>query len=106
MNGLSEREDDEVVHNGFRQNSTSPADDVNSFSVSLENLVETFDQKITTVLKNLDENTTQMAPVQVRSQDEVMSESQFVFSVFIMLSIEYSKAFDCIFFFCLEYGGH
>lgn len=47
-----------------------------NLSVSLENLVETFDQKITTVLKNLDENTNQMAPVQVRTQDEVMSESQ------------------------------
>uniref|UniRef100_A0A915EQC4 Fasciculation and elongation protein zeta-2 n=1 Tax=Ditylenchus dipsaci TaxID=166011 RepID=A0A915EQC4_9BILA len=55
------------------------ADDDNlssHLSVSLENLVESFDQKINTVLKNFDENTNNMAPVQVRSQDEVMSESQ------------------------------
>uniref|UniRef100_A0A1I7ZIE0 Fasciculation and elongation protein zeta-2-like n=1 Tax=Steinernema glaseri TaxID=37863 RepID=A0A1I7ZIE0_9BILA len=45
-------------------------------SESLEDLVGTFDQKINNCLKDLDENTQQMAPVQVRTQDEVMSESQ------------------------------
>ncbi|CAD5231995.1 unnamed protein product [Bursaphelenchus xylophilus] len=45
-------------------------------SVSLEDLVEHFDQKINNVLKDLNENTNKMAPVQVRTQDEIMSESQ------------------------------
>jgi hypothetical protein len=43
---------------------------------SLEDLVENFDEKITHCFKNLHEATEDMAPVQVRSQDEIMSESQ------------------------------
>lgn len=45
-------------------------------SLSLEDLVEHFDQKINSVLKDLNENTSSMAPVKLRSQDEIMSESQ------------------------------
>jgi len=47
-----------------------------NLAVSLEDLVENFDQNVNKVLKDMSENTTQMAPVQVRSQDEIMSESQ------------------------------
>ena len=43
---------------------------------SLEDLVGHFDQKVTSVLRDLDATTQQMAPVQVRTEEQVMSESQ------------------------------
>ncbi|CAJ0957150.1 unnamed protein product, partial [Mesorhabditis belari] len=45
-------------------------------SGSLEDLVGNLDQKIVRCLKDLGEKTEDIAPVQVRSQDEVMAESQ------------------------------
>uniref|UniRef100_A0A914CAI3 Fasciculation and elongation protein zeta-2 n=2 Tax=Acrobeloides nanus TaxID=290746 RepID=A0A914CAI3_9BILA len=45
-------------------------------STSLEDLVENFDLKINKVLTDFDEDTDHMAPVQIRTQDEIMSESQ------------------------------
>ncbi|XP_003367699.1 conserved hypothetical protein [Trichinella spiralis] len=48
-----------------------------SFSDSLEDLVSHFDKKISDCLKNFNENTDNIAPVQMRSQDEVMNESHF-----------------------------
>lgn len=51
--------------------------DVENLSGSLEDLVGTFDQKISQCFKDLNEATEDLAPVQVRSQDEIMSESQF-----------------------------
>ncbi|CEF62406.1 Unc-76 [Strongyloides ratti] len=45
-------------------------------STSLQSLVETFDQKVNKCLKDMDENTTTMAPVPIRTQEEIMSESQ------------------------------
>lgn len=47
-----------------------------NLSVSLEDLVTHFDQNVNKVLKDMSENTNQMAPVHLRSQDEIMSESQ------------------------------
>ncbi|KAH7725099.1 UNC-76 protein [Aphelenchoides avenae] len=47
-----------------------------SLGGSLSSLVEAFDEKVNRVLKDLDTDTQQMAPVQVRTQDEIMSESQ------------------------------
>lgn len=46
------------------------------FSGSLEDLVSNFDEKIAQCLKNLDETTEKIAPVQVRTQEEIMNESQ------------------------------
>lgn len=43
---------------------------------SLEDLVNTFDEKITECFRNYDENVENLAPVQIRSQEEVMSENQ------------------------------
>lgn len=60
----------------FRDDEKSSNDLGEHLSVSLEDLVGNFDQKVNNVLKDLNENTNQMAPVQVRSQDEIMSESQ------------------------------
>ena len=49
-----------------------------TFSNSLEDLVNTFDDKIVNCFRNYDENVSNLAPVQVRSQEEVINESQYV----------------------------
>ena len=54
---------------------------------SLEDLVEHFDEKISNCFKNLDQGTDDVAPVQLRTHDEIMSESQsatFPFSPIII----------------------
>lgn len=43
---------------------------------SLEDLVSSFDETISKVFKNYDENTDDIAPVQVRTEEEIMNESQ------------------------------
>ncbi|XP_061391901.1 uncharacterized protein LOC133327357 [Musca vetustissima] len=47
-----------------------------AFGGSLEDLVNTFDEKITKCFGNFEENVEALAPVQVRSQDEIMNECQ------------------------------
>ena len=46
------------------------------FNGSLEDLVSNFDSAITECFKNPDVATEELAPVQVRTQEEIMSESQ------------------------------
>ena len=45
-------------------------------SGSLEDLVNTFDEKITRCFHNYQESVENLAPVQVRSQEEIMNECQ------------------------------
>ncbi|KAF8387080.1 unc-76 [Pristionchus pacificus] len=66
--GTTMTEDDEAVARSANLN-----DDL---SGSLEDLVGNFDQKINHCLRDLGESTEEMAPVTVRTQDEIMSESQ------------------------------
>lgn len=47
-----------------------------TFGGSLEDLVNTFDEKITKCFGNYEENVEELAPVQVRSQEEIMNECQ------------------------------
>ena len=47
-----------------------------SFSGSLEDLVTTFDEKITKCFCNYDEKVEKFAPVQVRTQEEIMNDCQ------------------------------
>ena len=47
-----------------------------SISGSLEDLVNTFDEKITKCFVNYDEETEKIAPVQIRSQEEFINECQ------------------------------
>ena len=61
----------ETNENSFVDSSFSDA-----FSTSLEDLVNTFDEKITKCFYNYEENVEQLAPVQVRTQDEIMNECQ------------------------------
>ncbi|KAI3422030.1 FEZ-like protein [Globodera pallida] len=42
-----------------------------------QDAIESFDDKVTTVLKDLDKDAEKIAPVKIRSQEEIMSESQF-----------------------------
>jgi len=47
-----------------------------TFSGSLEDLVNTFDAKITQCFRNYSEHADEIAPVQIRTQDELMADSQ------------------------------
>lgn len=49
---------------------------VETFSGSLEDLVHTFDEKITKCFRNFEENVDKIAPVQIRTQEEIMSDCQ------------------------------
>lgn len=49
-----------------------------SFSGSLEDLVNNFDEKITKCFGNYEQSVEELAPVQVRSQEEIMNECQWV----------------------------
>lgn len=50
--------------------------EASSFSGSLEDLVNTFDEKITKCFGNYEQSLEELAPVQVRSQEEIMNECQ------------------------------
>uniref|UniRef100_A0AC34RQR2 Fasciculation and elongation protein zeta 2 n=1 Tax=Panagrolaimus sp. JU765 TaxID=591449 RepID=A0AC34RQR2_9BILA len=65
-----------LLNESCSQSSSSGGDTDATLSGSLEDLVGCFDQKVNQVLKDLKEDTNQMAPVQIRTQDEIMSESQ------------------------------
>lgn len=47
-----------------------------TFSGSLEDLVNTFDEKITKCFCNYEESVEKLAPVQIRSQEEIMNDCQ------------------------------
>ena len=66
----------EIETTTYTSSSSSTLEGDAHLASSLEDLVGCFDQKVNQVLKDLGENTNQMAPVQIRTQDEIMSESQ------------------------------
>lgn len=49
-----------------------------SLSSSLEDLVNTFDDQITKCFRDMDQNVESLAPVQIRNQDDIINESQYV----------------------------
>lgn len=56
---------------------TSAVDNFNeTFSGSLEDLVNTFDEKITKCFHNYEENIEKIAPVQLRTQEEIINDCQ------------------------------
>ncbi|CAB3371740.1 Hypothetical predicted protein [Cloeon dipterum] len=79
----------------------SSSDDMlnESFSGSLEDLVNTFDDKITKCFGNFDESVEKLAPVQVRSQEEIMNECQMWWTITgnfgNILPIDWSKTYAC-----------
>lgn len=60
---------DSVDHNGI---------ETISISDSLEDLVNSFDEKVKNCLKNLDENISELAPVRRRSADDVIKNRPYV----------------------------
>lgn len=58
---------------GTKSNSTS----ISAISSSsLQDLVESFDKNVSTALKDMNKDVEKIAPVKIRSQEEIMSESQ------------------------------
>lgn len=73
----------DLIQQKNEQNNSNPPTTTNSddnftetFSGSLEDLVNTFDEKITKCFGNYEESVEKLAPVQVRSQEEIMNECQ------------------------------
>lgn len=68
-----------------------------TFSGSLEDLVNTFDDKITKCFCNYDEQVEKFAPVQVRTQEEIMNECQMWWTITgnfgNILPIDWSKSY-------------
>ncbi|KAG5680043.1 hypothetical protein PVAND_009574 [Polypedilum vanderplanki] len=52
-----------------------------AFTGSLEDLVNTFDEKITKCFGNYEQSVEELAPVQVRSQEEIMNECQMWWTI-------------------------
>ncbi|XP_063845093.1 fasciculation and elongation protein zeta-2-like isoform X4 [Scylla paramamosain] len=68
-----------------------------SFSASLEDLVNTFDEKITKCFCNYEDQVEKYAPVQVRTQEEIMNECQMWWTITgnfgNILPIDWSKTY-------------
>ncbi|CAH0561250.1 unnamed protein product [Brassicogethes aeneus] len=68
-----------------------------TFSGSLEDLVNTFDDKITKCFGNYEESVEKLAPVQVRTQEEIMNECQMWWTITgnfgNILPIDWSKSY-------------
>ena len=62
--------------NGNNNKDTNVDNFTETFTGSLEDLVNTFDEKITKCFGNYEESVEELAPVQVRSQEEIMNECQ------------------------------
>lgn len=65
-----------AVSNGQFNGKENSDNFTEAFSGSLEDLVNTFDEKITKCFGNYEQSVEEMAPVQVRSQEEIMNECQ------------------------------
>ncbi|KAI1309000.1 Fasciculation and elongation protein zeta-2 [Halotydeus destructor] len=74
-----------VTHNGNTKPTSEPLDNAgfgdptnlfDSNSGSLEDLVNSFDEKISNCFKDYDEESEKIAPVQIRSQEEIINDCQ------------------------------
>ncbi|XP_017852821.1 fasciculation and elongation protein zeta-2 [Drosophila busckii] len=91
----------DVAAGGDNQDKRTNADNVDNFTEtfggSLEDLVNTFDEKITKCFGNYEENVEELAPVQVRSQEEIMNECQMWWTITgnfgNILPIDWSKSY-------------
>lgn len=98
-NILNDNEEPKLVK---RKQDNAPAeggDNFNeTFSGSLEDLVNTFDEKITKCFGNYEESVEKLAPVQVRSQEEIMNECQMWWTITgnfgNILPIDWTKSFS------------
>lgn len=69
----AELKSDSLNCNNLKDNMDNFAE---AFTGSLEDLVNTFDEKITKCFGNYEQSVEELAPVQVRSQEEIMNECQ------------------------------
>lgn len=94
----------DLIQQKNEQNNSNPptttiSDDnfTETFSGSLEDLVNTFDEKITKCFGNYEESVEKLAPVQVRSQEEIMNECQMWWTITgnfgNILPIDWSKSY-------------
>lgn len=76
-----EEDDDELLLTNIIQNEKCSIIDNNELNISgsLEDLVNSFDEKVKNCLKNYNENVDKLAPVQFRSQEEVIQNRPFVY---------------------------
>lgn len=66
-----------IAINGLTNHGGGTVDNfAEAFGGSLEDLVNTFDEKITKCFGNYETSVEELAPVQVRSQEEIMNECQ------------------------------
>jgi len=68
--------DCDKMKNGDSNENGETENFVETVSGSLEDLVNSFDEKITNCFRNLEENVDKLAPVQIRSQEEIMNDCQ------------------------------
>ncbi|XP_018028196.1 fasciculation and elongation protein zeta-2 [Hyalella azteca] len=89
---VSTPNDNDVLDN--MSDTTDNLDD--TFSTSLEDLVNTFDEKITKCFHNYEDEVDKYAPVQVRSQEEIMNDCQMWWTITgnfgNLLPIDWSKS--------------
>ncbi|CAG9762253.1 unnamed protein product [Ceutorhynchus assimilis] len=96
---LLKNEQNVVQNNSNPENLNNPPEDnfTETFSGSLEDLVNTFDDKITKCFGNYEESVEKLAPVQVRSQEEIMNECQMWWTITgnfgNILPIDWSKSY-------------
>ncbi|ERL84996.1 hypothetical protein D910_02419 [Dendroctonus ponderosae] len=97
---LLKNEQNQSQHNSnLESNQIHVSDDnfTETFSGSLEDLVNTFDEKITKCFGNYEESVEKLAPVQVRSQEEIMNECQMWWTITgnfgNILPIDWSKSY-------------
>ncbi|ELU04544.1 hypothetical protein CAPTEDRAFT_168941 [Capitella teleta] len=79
------------------RNDESSVDNFNeTFSGSLEDLVNTFDEKLTKCFHNYEDNIEKIAPVQLRTQEEIMNDCQMWWTITgnfgNILPIDWSKS--------------
>lgn len=75
-NICSNNSNDGICNGGGGGGGTTVDNFTETFGGSLEDLVNTFDEKITKCFGNYEQSVEELAPVQVRSQEEIMNECQ------------------------------
>lgn len=73
-NNLTEKSSPNCNSNAINKNNVDNFTE--TISGSLEDLVNTFDEKITKCFGNYEESVEEIAPVQIRSQEEIINECQ------------------------------
>jgi len=76
ISATCDRVTDATVSRDIDGNDVVGEDDTGGLSGSLEDLVNTFDAKITKCFRNYNEHVEEIAPVQIRTQEELLADSQ------------------------------